>query len=205
MVNTKLLVFDCDGVLFDSLEANKFYYNTILEEAGKPPLREEDLQFVHIHSVDECLRYLAKGDETLYLRLKEISKKLPYERFFPYLKLEPGVHEFLSWARERYFLALCTNRSTSTIPLLKHFNLYHYFHLLRTALEYPKNNPQALSSILDYFKVSSKETLYVGDSEVDLRLCQAVDVPFVAYKNRKLPAIAYVENFWDLFKILGKE
>ena len=200
----KLIVLDCDGVLFDSLEANRAYYNAILEKVGKPPLKEEDLKFVHMHSVDECLRYLANGDTNLYERLKEIGRSLPYREFFSYLKPEPGLYEFLSWAKERFFVALCTNRTTSTIPLLKHFNLLDFFHLIRTALEYSKNDPRALSTILEAFKVEPKETLYVGDSEVDAKLCQAVGVPLIAYKNKSLPAINHVSDFRELLSFLQK-
>ncbi|NAZ29749.1 MAG: HAD family hydrolase, partial [Caldimicrobium sp.] len=104
----KLIVLDCDGVLFDSLEANRAYYNAILERAGRPPLKEEDLKFVHMHSVDECLRYLANGDIDLYEQLKEIGRSLPYSQFFSYLKPEPGLYDFLRWAKERFYVALCT-------------------------------------------------------------------------------------------------
>jgi HAD superfamily hydrolase (TIGR01509 family) len=198
----RLIVLDCDGVLFDSLEANRAYYNAILERAGRPPLKEEDLKFVHMHSVDECLRYLANGDIDLYEQLKEIGRSLPYSQFFSYLKPEPGLYDFLSWAKERFYVALCTNRTTSTIPLLKHFNLLEFFHLIRTALEYPKHDPRALSTILEAFKVKPKETLYVGDSEVDAKLCQAVGVPLIAYKNKSLPAIHCVNDFWELLTFL---
>ena len=198
----KLIVLDCDGVLFDSVEANRAYYNAILERVGRPPLKEEDLKFVHMHSVDECLRYLANGDINLYEQLKEIGRSLPYSQFFSYLKPEPGLYDFLRWAKERFYVVLCTNRTTSTIPLLKHFNLLEFFHLIRTALEYPKHDHRALSTILEAFKVEPKETLYVGDSEVDAKLCQAVGVPLIVYKNKSLPAIRWVNDFWELLTFL---
>jgi len=69
-------------------------------------------------------------------------------------------------------------------------------------LEYPKHDPRALSTILETFKVKPKETIYVGDSEVDAKLCQAVGVPLIAYKNKSLPAIRCVNDFWELLAFL---
>ena len=46
-MNLKAIVFDCDGVIFDSREANKAYYNAILKNIGLPPMNEEQLNFAH--------------------------------------------------------------------------------------------------------------------------------------------------------------
>jgi len=39
----EVVIFDCDGVLFDSREANTVFYNHILSEFQLPPMTEEDL------------------------------------------------------------------------------------------------------------------------------------------------------------------
>jgi beta-phosphoglucomutase-like phosphatase (HAD superfamily) len=36
MASLKLVIFDCDGVMFDSMEANRKYYNFLLEKFGHP-------------------------------------------------------------------------------------------------------------------------------------------------------------------------
>lgn len=33
------LIFDCDGVMVDSRDVNIGYYNLLLREVGKPPIR----------------------------------------------------------------------------------------------------------------------------------------------------------------------
>ncbi|MFN3505406.1 MAG: HAD family hydrolase [Caldimicrobium sp.] len=200
----KLIVFDCDGVLFDSRLANREYYNYILEEVGRKPLSPEELEYVHMHSLPECLDYLFKDYPELKEKGREIAKRTPYSNFFHYMKIEDGIVEFLSWAYKMFYLALCTNRTTSTEPLLKHFGLYTYFHLIRTALDYPKNNPLALQSILDFFKVKPMETLYIGDSPVDETLALSCKVPLISYKNSKLKAIKVISNYQELKDFLLK-
>lgn len=198
----KLLVFDCDGVLFDSRLANREYYNFILKEAGRKPLTSEELEYVHMHSLPECLDFLFKDYPELKEKGWEIAKSTPYSNFFHYMKIEDGLVDFLSWAYNFLYLALCTNRTTSTEPLLKHFGLYHYFHLIRTALDYPKNNPLALQSILDFFKVTPMETLYVGDSPVDENLALSCKVLLISYKNPYLKAIKVISNYQELKEFL---
>jgi len=38
MLNVSVVAFDCDGVLFDTLEANRHYYNHILEHFDRPAM-----------------------------------------------------------------------------------------------------------------------------------------------------------------------
>jgi phosphoglycolate phosphatase len=47
----KLVVFDCDGVMFSSRESNRLYYNHLLQAFDCPPMDEEELHYVHIHNV----------------------------------------------------------------------------------------------------------------------------------------------------------
>ena len=49
----KVIIYDCDGVLFDSKEANEAFYNHILDHFGMPPLEPEQLEFVYSSTVRE--------------------------------------------------------------------------------------------------------------------------------------------------------
>ena len=50
------VVFDCDGVLVDSLEANKFYYNWFRERFNLPPMNAEEERYTHIQNVYNSLK-----------------------------------------------------------------------------------------------------------------------------------------------------
>jgi len=43
----KAVVFDCDGVMFDTAVANRKYYDEVLQAFGKSALNDE--QFVNVH------------------------------------------------------------------------------------------------------------------------------------------------------------
>ncbi|MCS7200469.1 MAG: HAD hydrolase-like protein [Caldimicrobium sp.] len=201
-LHPKLLIFDCDGVLFDSKLANEKYYNYILNLIGRHPLTPEELDFVHVHSLSQCLEYLCREKPHLLEKALQISKEISYSLFFDYMIMEDGLREFLDWAYPRYLIAICTNRTTSTIPLLNHFKLTHYFQYIGTALDYPKSDPRALISILDYFSIKPDLALYIGDSQVDENLCKTCHVPFISYKNPNLQALRVIHHYNELKSFL---
>jgi len=55
MPDLKLVVLDCDGVMFDSREANRTFYGHLREHFGRPPLTDEEFAFVHTHSAPESV------------------------------------------------------------------------------------------------------------------------------------------------------
>ena len=204
MSTIKLLVFDCDGVLFSSKDANVAFYNYLVKQVSREPLSQEEVEFIHMHSVKECLEFLMRNHPQKLEELLKVYEKTPYSMFFDYLKMEPDLIDFLNWAKERFKIALCTNRSNSTYPLLKHFDLLKYFDYIMDATKIPKSNPEALGKILEFFKVPPEETLYIGDSEVDYKLAKAHGVKLVIFKNPSLKGDINVESFSQLKQLLEK-
>jgi len=60
----KVLVFDCDGVMFDTEKANRMYYNRILEQFGKSPLTQEQFEYVHMSTVKQALHFCFRAETT---------------------------------------------------------------------------------------------------------------------------------------------
>ncbi len=203
----KLLVFDCDGVLFDSREANRAYYNAICKALGRPPLTEEEFNYVHMQTAENSVHYLFREYPELIDKALEFQKNFSYEKFLSLMRPEPGLKELISQVRPPLKTAISTNRTTTMGRLLEIFGLTPFFDLVVTALvsPRPKPHPEALKIILDYFKASPEEVLYIGDSEVDLKLTESLGVPLVAFKNPSLKAEFYVENFYDLRDLLKQE
>jgi phosphoglycolate phosphatase len=57
----KLVVFDCDGVMFSSRESNRVYYNHLLQAFSCPPMDEEELNYVHIHNVNNSVVHIFRN------------------------------------------------------------------------------------------------------------------------------------------------
>jgi len=198
-MKNQAVIFDCDGVMFDSRQANTNFYNYILSHFGLPSMPPEDIEFVHMHTVVESIKHIFRNsphtDDALEYRLH-----LDYTPFIKDMVMEPGLRELLDFLRPLYGLAVATNRSTTIGKVLELNNLTQYFDIVVSSLdvENPKPHPESAFKILDFFGIEPDKCCYVGDSEVDYAVCRAAGVPFIAYKSTALEAVLHVESLWEL-------
>jgi HAD superfamily hydrolase (TIGR01549 family) len=205
--NLKVIALDCDGVLFDSRQANVNFYGHIMKIIGRPPLREEQQEFIHMHPVRESLLYLTGGEGEDFNRAFDYFKTIDFSSFKGYLRCEPGLVSFLELAGKHYRIALATNRTVSTLEILNEFNLRGYFDLVVSASDVcnPKPHPETMERILAAFEVLPEHVLYIGDSSVDEALALATGVHFVSYKNPSLRAEMHINHFDELNSLFPGE
>jgi len=193
------VIFDCDGVMFDSRQANSNFYNHLLAHFGLPLLRDDQVAYIHMATADESLRYIFKGtpylEQALAYRLQ-----MDYTPFIQDMLPEPGLLELLAKLKPICGLAVATNRSNTIGEVLEVYGLAQYFDIVVSSLdvEKPKPHPEPLFKILDFFSIRPDQALYVGDSPVDCKTAKAASVPFAAYKNRDLDAAFHVERLPDI-------
>ncbi|MGO9622171.1 MAG: HAD family hydrolase [Desulfobaccales bacterium] len=192
----KLVAFDCDGVLFDSRQANIAFYNTILARFERPRLNSQAEDYVHSHTVQESLEYLFQG----YPRLEAVfdfARNFDYQPFIPMMVEEPYLREFLDFLRPACFTALATNRTTTTGAVLHYHGLTEGFDLVVSAqdVSHPKPHPESFERILGHFGLKAREAIYIGDSEVDQDFAANAGVALVAYRNPRLQAAHHLESF----------
>jgi phosphoglycolate phosphatase len=197
------VIFDCDGVMFDSRQANIHYYNQLLAHFGLPPMTEDKVAFIHMHTADESVSYIFRG--TPYV--EEAQKYRLRMDYFPFIKdmiVEPGLRELLQALRPHFGLAVATNRSNTIGDVLERFGLTEFFDIVVSSLDVknPKPHPEAIFKILDFFGIEPDKCVYVGDSEVDYEVCQAAGVPFIAYKNKALNADIHLESLVEVKELL---
>ena len=203
MIDCTVVVFDCDGVLFDTEAANRAYYNHILSHFSKPVMTSEQFAYAHQRTLDQAIAHLF-GDAETIAAVHAYRRTMDYSRFLKLLKVEPYLVPLLSKIRPRLKTAIATNRSDSMNRLLAEFNLTDHFDLVVTSFDIPrpKPYPDALLKILSHFKIVPRQALYIGDSQVDAEAAVAARVPFVAYRNENLSAPYHIENLKDLEKLL---
>jgi HAD superfamily hydrolase (TIGR01509 family) len=199
----EVVAFDCDGVLFDSKEANVRFYSHILERVGLPPIRPEQEEYVHMHPVRESLRYLVDEEQAFEEALNYVQS-IDFKQFNACLRPEPGLVDLLEQMQIYYYIALATNRTISTRQVLAHFQIEKYFDLVVSAsdVSFPKPHPEIMELIMNTFRVSPEQILFIGDSQVDEALAMATGVFFVAYKNPDLHAHLHISHFQELQPLL---
>jgi phosphoglycolate phosphatase len=193
------IIFDCDGVLVDSRDSNRLFYNLIRARLDLPPIAPEDEEYVHSHSVCECLARIipeARWDEAAAAR-----RDLDYAEIFPSIFLEDGLVSLLEFLSRRGIrMAVNTNRTNTTERMLEHFGILRFFSPVINAggLSHPKPNPEGVHRILATWGLAREQAAYIGDSSVDELTARAAAVPFWAYKNPRLTAPMHIRDFDSL-------
>ena len=200
----RAVIFDCDGVMFDSKKANISYYNHLLKRFGLPPMNETQIEYVHMHTADESVAHLFKG--TPYLKeAQDYRQEMDYMPFVREMVMEPGLKEVLFILKANFRLAVATNRSNTIEKVLEIHGISHFFDMVVSSLDVtkPKPHPEAIQKILQQFALAPQEAVYVGDSAVDQQTAEAAGVIFIAYGNKKLKADYHAVRLMDIPQILG--
>jgi len=203
MVDFIVVAFDCDGVLFDTEQANRIYYSNILQHFGRPAVTDEQFAFVHMHTIFESLAYLFPDEKTL-AAVHVFRKTMDYQQYLGYLTVEPHLVSLLEKLKPQFKTAIATNRTDTMNRLLAKFDLNGYFDLVVTAsdVERPKPHPDALLKISDYFNIRPDQVIYIGDSRLDELAARAAGMPLVAYRNPELSAEYYVNGLNEIEGLL---
>ncbi len=201
----KVVAFDCDGVMFDTENANRSYYNDILAFLGRPPMTEEQFRYAQMQTVDKSIAMLFP-DEKDYFAAQQYRKENGYAPYIRYMKMAPDLIPVLEYLRPGYGTAVATNRTDTMQRVLEIHRIEKYFDKVVTALDvvHPKPAPDVLICLLAHFNVNAPELLYIGDSKVDEAAAEAAGVSFAACGNPELDADYHITGLGEIKAILKK-
>ncbi len=203
MAALKLVIFDCDGVMFDSKDANRKYYNHLLEKFGYPLMDQQEEDYVHSHNVLDSVSNIFRKYPHEIDTVHAYRESVDYTPFLKYMLIEPDLKEFLTLLKPQFHTAISTNRSTTMPAVMKMHELDPYFDLVVTSLDvqYPKPHAEALLKILTHFQLSANQAVYIGDSMVDREHTAGVNMRLISFKNPELPADYHVNSFLDILSL----
>ena len=185
----KGIVFDCDGVLFESRNANLAYYNAVLAHFGAPPVLPDETARAHLcHTAASPQVFAVLLGEERVAEALAVAAAIDYRRFIPEMQPEPFMVEVVAALAERYPLAIATNRGVSMIEILEHFALVSYFTTVVTSRDVsrPKPFPDMLHLAARQLGLAEAELLFIGDSELDQAAANGAGMRFVAYRNHTI-------------------
>jgi len=199
----KAVIYDCDGVILDSIESNYIFYNRIMDGLGRPHidrLCEVSERVLHTYSYLDVIEHFF-GNDPQKDKAIAIGKTIRYKELMPFMRREEGLVETLSALKGKVELAVCTNRASSMEMIIEDFGLEGFFGCVMTAgkVANPKPHPEPLFKVLEHYGIAPEEALFVGDSAVDMQAAAAAGVPFIAYKS-DLPALAVIERHQQVLK-----
>jgi len=200
----KTVIYDCDGVMFNSLEANCAFYEAVFKHMGAALDRSDAdvMRVIHTYANREVLKHFFPEKERWEIAVR-FAGTIDYSELFHLMKIESGLLETLEYLKGRVDLAVCTNRSTSMDAVLDGFNLSAYFSCVMTAARasFPKPHPDPLLRILANYGIKAEEALFVGDSAVDSQAADAAGVPFVSYRS-ELKCMARINSHEEIIALL---
>ncbi|SDL13055.1 haloacid dehalogenase superfamily, subfamily IA, variant 1 with third motif having Dx(3-4)D or Dx(3-4)E [Maridesulfovibrio ferrireducens] len=201
----KGIIFDCDGVLISSFDANRWYYNWFKNKFNLPPMDKEEEKFAHAHTVFESLAHVLPEknyEEALELRkLPELSEALSY------IQIEEGLREVLVWLRDNNIrMAINTNRTDSLPTVLENLDIEGFFSptVTSTLLPNSKPHPEGVHYILDKWSMKPEDVVYIGDTWIDESCASRAGVEFWAYCSPLLSASLYISDYWVLRSLFEK-
>ncbi|BAI80830.1 HAD-superfamily hydrolase [Deferribacter desulfuricans SSM1] len=200
------IIYDCDGVLFDSEEAVLAYYDFICEKFNLPKIKRnnhQDVKNALMKTNEEIIRMLT-NDESLIEKILEFAKNMNFKRFLHLMKPEKNLKETLDKLYNKgYNLAVFTNRGHSLHYLLTHFDLDKYFKIKITSFDVtnPKPDPEGLFKIINYLNTTNDKVLYIGDTTNDLYAAKNAKVNFISFKN-KLEDFPVIYDHLEIFNFI---
>ena len=172
----KLVIFDLDGTLLDTIADLAASANHALKQLGYPT-----------HPVDVIRTFVGNGINKLLERALPIHEQTEENvmrmrsHFVPYYDMHnadlsqpyPGIVSLLEELQAKgLMIAVASNKyQEATEKLVKHyFPMIDFVEVLGQREGIPvKPDPSIVSDILTKANVSPEETLYVGDSGVDMQ------------------------------------
>jgi len=185
----KLVMFDLDGTLIDSVPELAIAVDKTLQELGKSKA-----------GINKVKLWIGNGAKALISRAindafpaDEISEDLQsraLDIFFKFYaehsnaKLYPGVRETLKYLHKRKVkMALITNKPERFLSsLLDDLKISGYFQWVigGDTLPQQKPDPTALNLVIKMAKVTPSESLFIGDSRNDVQAAHAANVRCIA-------------------------
>lgn len=174
--NYRLLVFDWDGTLMDSIGTIVACTQATLRELSLPEIPQETIRGTIGLGLRETIDVLSPGhDEALFGEILGCYSRHWQATYRDTPLLFEGVTEMLRGLVDRdYLLAVATGKSRRGLDYsLGQTGLAELFHATRTADEaFSKPHPQMLLDILDDLGVKPEEALMVGDTTYDLEMAR---------------------------------
>jgi HAD superfamily hydrolase (TIGR01509 family) len=181
-IRLQAVLFDWDGTLLDSFDADSSAYLAMFRELGIPwGLSELAAHYTpnwhHVYRAAKIPRL--KWDIADKLWAKNYAYHTP--------KLVPGARRILAWVARRYQLGLVTSGDrVRVLRQLRHFGLTRLFSTRICSGDTPqkKPHPAPLRLALKQMCLNPRACIYVGDSPHDLEMSKRAGVRAIAVIGR---------------------
>ncbi|MDR3230776.1 MAG: HAD-IA family hydrolase [Synergistaceae bacterium] len=164
----KLLIFDHDMTLVDSSQAIVCATNMVGKKLGKPPVtREAALRYIALPLWDVFVGLWGDCKQEWIDLYRENAESVEHELIRPFPDVPPTL---LKLHETGIFLAVASNRRNPRAAMDKSRTSQYFDAIVGPddGLAF-KPDPAMLRSLMKRFDAAAAETLYVGDSGIDVK------------------------------------
>lgn len=180
------VIFDCDGVLFASGDANVGFYNEVLRRLGEPALDAAGMAAAQAFASGQLFERLFPDRPRLADKARILAQQVDYAPFYELMTPHEGLWEVLRSLRETHRVAMATNRGKTTPGVVERFGLGEYLEFAVGVLDVarPKPFPDMLELCVRRLEVCPAQAVYVGDQQSDADAAISAGVKFVAFGDQ---------------------
>lgn len=180
----KLLIFDWDGTLIDSVARIVACFDRAIADLGLDVRTAQQVQNVIGLGLREAILGLyPEFDDDDITQLVVAYRKHYFSGEIPQSQLFPGVQAFLrSLHGSGYLLAVATGKGRRGLQkAMMDTGCDDFFHATRTAEETcSKPDPKMLYELLDELNIAPAQALMIGDSAYDMEMARRAEVAALA-------------------------
>ena len=208
--NIKLLVFDFDGTLANTVPHIVNCVLKCIEKFNLKKLTKEDVQKYNGAVLADAMKHLGATDDLLP-KIKQYYADIFLEDMSD-ISMYDGVKEtLLKLKQDGYILTLASNRGRNTVePLLKHLDIDTIFTrvICESDVENKKPSPDMVEIIMEENGCNENETLVIGDTKFDILMGKSAGCMtcLISYDETidnsilELKPDLIINNFKDLLK-----
>lgn len=201
---TKLIIFDLDGVIFNSKSNMRKSWNEVRNKLNIKTTF--NIYFNNIGLPFFKILEKLKIKKNLFLKAKKIFEKTSIKNF-KLIKIYPGVKLTIDYLKKKkYRVAVLTSKNRlRTYKLLKKFNLKFEHVQCPTKQNLGKPNPKILNILNKKFNFDKRKIYYLGDTSVDYLFSKNSNINFIycnyGYGKLLKKKVKSISKFKDLKKI----
>lgn len=184
------VLFDIDGVLIDSFEANFAFLRELIEKAGyRFVSREKYTKMFHMTMEHIIAEVTQSNDSNEIARILQMGK----DRAVPYreelLTISDSLRSTIEVLSAKYVLGIVTSRIRNGIFTLSALrDLESFFKVVVCFEDTDKHKPDPTPLLLacKRLNIASTEAVYVGDMQTDIDAANAAGMQSIAFTRQPL-------------------
>lgn len=184
----KLLIFDFDGTIADSLAVFIEATNRLADRYGFPPVEQHQIPLIRALSSRELIQQIPVPRWQLPFFLNRLRQEV--RQLSPKLQLFDGISDALTELEQDYCLGIVTSNAKTTVEtVLKEQDLDSLFQFIHAGHGL-LGKARILRRLLHQYRLQPTEVIYIGDETRDIEAAQQAHLTSIAvswgFNNRAI-------------------